>query len=130
MKTVDFERDQLTHQLMAGTTERPTSSMNARIMAILMKEKRKMYVYTVRFWLTPGGLLTGLAVYLLIVGSLIFWGSQWVKETLTTDLPAHAQLFPVLITLCSGLAFFVFFVQLDKWLRWRAKRAYSHKGDL
>ena len=130
MKTVDFEQDRLTHQLMEGTTERPSSSMNARIMAILMREKRKVYVYTVRFWLTPGGLLTGLAVYLLIVGGLLFGGSQWVKETLTTALPAHAQLYPVLITLCSGLAFFVFFVQLDKWLRWRAKRAYSHKGDL
>ena len=54
MKTVDFEQDRLTHQLMEGTTERPSSSMNARIMAILMKEKRKVYVYTVRFWLTPG----------------------------------------------------------------------------
>ena len=126
MKTVDFEQDRLTHQLMAGTTERPSSSMNARIMAILMKEKRKVYVYTVRFWLTPGGLLTGLAVYLLIVGGLLFGGSQWVKETLTTALPAHSQLYPVLITLCSGLAFFAFFVQLDKWLRWRAKRARSH----
>ena len=130
MKTVDFEQDRLTHQLMEGTTERPSSSMNARIMAILMKERRKVYVYTVRFWLTPGGLLTGLAVYLLIVGSLLFGGMRWMKETLTTALPAHSQLFPVLITLCSGLAFFVFFVQLDKWLRWRAKRAYSHKGDL
>lgn len=97
--------------------------MNARIMAILMKEKRKVFVYTVRFWLTPSGLLTGLAVYLLIVGSLIFGGMRWMKGTLTTDLPAHDQLFPVLITLCSGLAFFVFFTQLDKWLRWRAKRA-------
>lgn len=122
MKTVDFERDQLTHQLMEGTTERPSSSMNARIMAILMTEKRKVYVYTVRFWLTPGGLLTGLAVYLLIVGSLIFGGTHWMKESLTTDLPAHAQLLPMLITLCSGLAFFVFFVQLDKWLRWRSRK--------
>lgn len=126
MKTADFERDQLTHQLMEGTTERPSSSMNARIMAIVMKERRKVYVYTVRFWLTPGGLLTGLAVYLLIVGGLLFGGSQWVKETVAVDLPSHSQLFPVLITLCSGLAFFVFFVQLDKWLRWRAKRARSH----
>ena len=126
MKTVDFEQDRLTHQLMEGKTERPSSSMNARIMAILMREKRKVYVYTVRFWLTPGGLLTGLAVYLLIVGGLLFGGSQWVKETLTTALPAHSQLYPVLITLCSGLAFFAFFVQLDKWLRWRAKRARSH----
>ena len=126
MKTADFERDQLTHQLMEGTAERPSSSMNARIMAIVMKERRKVYVYTVRFRLTPGGLLTGLAVYLLIVGGLLFGGSQWVKETLTTALPAHSQLLPMLITLCSGLAFFVFFVQLDKWLRWRAKRARSH----
>ena len=125
MKTADFERDQLTHQLMEGTTERPSSSMNARIMAILMKERRKVYVYTVRFWLTPGGLLTGLAVYLLIVGSLLFGGSQWVKETLLTNQSAHAQLFPVILTGCSGLAFFIFFVQLDKWLRWRAKRARS-----
>lgn len=126
MKTVDFEQDRLTHQLMAGTTERPSASMNTRIMAILMREKRKVYVYTVRFWLTPGGLLAGLALYLLTIGGLLFGGSQWLKETLTTDLPAHAQLFPVLITLCSGLTFFVFFVQLDKWLRWRAKRARSH----
>ena len=125
MKTADFERDQLTHQLMEGTTERPSSSMNARIMAILMKERRKVYVYTVRFWLTPGGLLTGLAVYLLIVGGLLFGWSQWVKETLLTNQSAHAQLFPVILTGCSGLAFFVFFVQLDKWLRWRAKRARS-----
>ena len=123
MKIVDFERDGLTHQLMEGMTERPSASMNARIMAILMKEKRKVFVYTVRFWLTPSGLLIGLAVYLLIVGSLIFGGIRWMKGTLTTDLPAHDQLFPVLITLCSGLAFFVFFTQLDKWLRWRAKRA-------
>ena len=125
MKTADFERDQLTHQLMEGTTERPSSSMNARIMAILMKERRKVYVYTVHFWLTPGGLLTGLAVYLLIVGGLLFGGIQWVKETLLTNQSAHAQLFPVILTGCSGLAFFVFFVQLDKWLRWRAKRARS-----
>ena len=123
MKIVDFERDGLTHQLMEGMTERPSASMNARIMAILMKEKRKVFVYTVRFWLTPSGLLTGLAVYLLIVGSLILGGMRWMKGTLTTYLPAHDQLFPVLITLCSGLAFFVFFTQLDKWLRWRAKRA-------
>ena len=113
MKTVDFERDQLTHQLMEGTTERPSSSMNARIMAILMKERRKVYVYTVRFWLTPGGLLTGLAVYLLIVGGLLFGGSQWVKETLLTNQSAHAQLFPVILTGCSGLAFFSYFFQLD-----------------
>ena len=126
MKTVDFERDGLTHQLMEGMTERPSSSMNARIMAILMKEKRKVYVYTVRFWLTPGGLLTGLAIYLLLICGILFGGSQWVKETLLTDQSAHAQLFPVLLTGCSGLAFFVFFVHLDKWLRWRAKRARSH----
>ena len=126
MKTVDFERDGLTHQLMEGMTERPSSSMNARIMAILMKEKRKVYVYTVRFWLTPGGLLTGLAVYLLIVGGLLFGGGQWLKEALVAHQSAYAQFFPVLLTGCSGLAFFVFFIQLDKWLRWRANRARSH----
>ena len=112
MKTADFERDQLTHQLMEGTTERPSSSMNARIMAILMKEKRKVYVYTVRFWLTPGGLLTGLAVYLLLVGGLLFGGGQWLKEALVAHQSAYAQFFPVLLTGCSGLAFFVFFTSI------------------
>ena len=125
MKTVGFERDGLTHQLMEGTTERPSALMNARIMAILMKERRKVYVYTVRFWLTPGGLLTGLAVYLLLVGGLLFGGGQWLRETLVVHQSAYVQLFPVLLTGCSGLAFFVFFIQLDKWLRWRAKRTRS-----
>ena len=124
--TTLLQQDELTHQLMEGTTERPSSSMNARIMAILMKEKRKVYVYTVRFWLTPGGLLTGLAVYLLIVGGLLFGGGQWLKEALVAHQSAYAQFFPVLLTGCSGLAFFVFFIQLDKWLRWRAKRTRSH----
>ena len=123
--TTLLQQDELTHQLMEGTTERPSSSMNARIMAILMKEKRKVYVYTVRFWLTPGGLSTGLAIYLLLICGILLGGSQWVKETLLTDQSAHAQLFPVLLTGCSGLAFFVFFIQLDKWLRWRAKRTRS-----
>lgn len=124
--TTLLQQDELTHQLMEGTTERPSSSMNARIMAILIKEKRKVYVYTVRFWLTPGGLLTGLAVYLLIVGGLLFGGGQWLKEALVAHQSAYAQFFPVLLTGCSGLAFFVFFIQLDKWLRWRANRARSH----
>lgn len=124
--TTLLQQDELTHQLMEGTTERPSSSMNARIMAILMKERRKVYVYTVRFWLTPGGLLTGLAVYLLIVGGLLFGGGQWLKEALVAHQSAYAQFFPVLLTGCSGLAFFVFFIQLDKWLRWRANRARSH----
>lgn len=123
--TTLLQQDELTHQLMEGTTERPSSSMNARIMAILMKEKRKVYVYTVRFWLTPGGLLTGLAVYLLLVGGLLFGGGQWLKEALVVHQSAYAQFFPVLLTGCSGLAFFVFFVHLDKWLRWRANRARS-----
>ena len=42
--TTLLQQDELTYQLMEGTTERPSSSMNARIMAILMKEKRKVFV--------------------------------------------------------------------------------------
>ena len=80
--------DHLTRKLMRGTAEQPSASLNSRIMALIIQEKKRVYKYYIK---KPGG-----------------------AETVLGSLRAY---FPIVLTIASGISCFFLFTQLDNWLK-------------
>lgn len=128
MKKENIQRDELTARLMADTAERPSAALNARVMERLMKERRKVYVYTVRAWLTPQGLLCGIVAYLALAGALLWYLSDPTRSEALPGCSALVSHLPVVLTIATFFSCFLLFSTLDKWLRWRAHRAASRSA--
>ncbi len=107
--------DCLTRELMRGTAEQPSASLNSRIMALIMRKKKRVYKYYAKRWLTPAGIFVMFLAYMLIlVGILYLFKSFGGKETVLDSLRVY---FPVILTIVSGISCFFLFIQLDNWLR-------------
>lgn len=128
MKKENIQRDELTARLMADTAERPSAALNARVMERLMKERRKVYVYTVRAWLTPQGLLCGIVAYLALAGALLWYLSDSTRSEALPGCSALMSYLPVVLTIATFFSCFLLFATLDKWLGWRAHRAASRSA--
>ncbi len=48
--------DHLTRKLMRGTAEQPSASLNSRIMALIIQEKKRVYKYYIKKRFTPVGI--------------------------------------------------------------------------
>lgn len=125
MKKENIQRDELTARLMADTAERPSAALNARVMERLMKERRKVYVYTVRAWLTPQGLLCGIVAYLALAGALLWYLGDPTRSEALPECSVLVRHLPIVLTIATFFSCFFLFATLDKWLRWRAHRAAS-----
>lgn len=120
MNTNEKDIDDLTRRLMQNTFEQPSFSLNARIMARIMKEKRQIYTYYMRKLPSLNTILILIGVYVLVVGGLFY--TLFSHAGSETDLePALHQYFPVAFTVIACLSFFFFFTQLDKWLYKKGK---------
>lgn len=108
--------DHLTHELMRGTAEQPSASLNARIMALITQEKRRVYKCYVSKRLTPVGVFGMLMAYLFALVGILYWVklSPGGAETVLGSLRTY---FPVVLTIASGISCFILFTQLDNWLR-------------
>lgn len=115
MNTNEKDLDDLTRRLMQNTFEQPSFSLNARIMARIMKEKRQVYTYYIHRLPSLGTILAILGGYLLITGGvfcyLFIFGGPGIASH-----PVFHRYFPVAFTVIASLSFFFLFTQLDKWL--------------
>jgi len=67
--------DHLTRKLMRGTAEQPSASLNSRIMALIIQEKKRVYKYYIKKRFTPVGIFSIFVAYMLVlVGILYFSG--------------------------------------------------------
>lgn len=120
MNTNEKDIDDLTRRLMQNTFEQPSFSLNARIMARIMKEKRQIYTYYMRKLPSLNTILVLIGVYVLVVGGVFY--TLFIHAGPEADLePALHQYFPVAFTVIACLSFFFFFTQLDKWLYKKGK---------
>lgn len=105
----------LTRDLMRDTFEQPALSLNARIMARIMKEKRRIYKRYVRKLPSPTTILGGVAAYVMIMAGVFYiLFTQPEMQILAND--SLKKYFPFLLTAVVCIAFFFFFAQLDHWL--------------
>lgn len=108
--------DRLTRGLMQGTTEQPSPSLNSCIMAMIMREKRRVFKYYVKKRFTPTGIFAMCVVYMLIVVGVLFMAKAHMGETAAISV-ALRHFFPVLLTVASGISCFFLFTQVDNWMR-------------
>lgn len=116
MKRNEQETDQLTRSLMQETVEKPSSELNSRIMAFILKNVPKKSAFSIKKPVSVGQLFTLFMIYVLIIaGSLILFFnkpgevSQWMLFLKGT--------FPVFLTVAGGVSFFILFGLLDEWLQ-------------
>mgnify|MGYP003232818854 CR=1 FL=1 len=103
--------DHLTRKLMRGTAEQPSASLNSRIMALIIQEKKRVYKYYIKKRFTPVGIFS----MLVLVGILYLVKlSPGGAETVLGSLRAY---FPIVLTIASGISCFFLFTQLDNWLK-------------
>lgn len=114
MNTTDNKIDQLTRNLMKDTAEQPSSSLNMRIMALIMKEKQLIRKCKMKGLPSPAAIMTGFVVYMLIIVGVFYWG---FSSTGTTQPNSIIAFFPILLTIGGGVSFFFLFSQLDNWLK-------------
>lgn len=115
MNTNEKDIDDLTRRLMRDTFEQPSFSLNARIMARIMKEKRQIYTYYIRRLPSLGTILAIIGGYLLLIGGIFYYLFTHNASGIALD-PALHRYFPVAFTVIACLSFFFLFTQLDKWL--------------
>lgn len=121
MNTKEKEIDTLTRRLMQGTAEQPSSSLNARIMALIGKRRRhpaEMYVGRAP---SVGLILVCLWGYLLLVAAGAFC-LRGPSDVSVAGVGSIRQLFPAVLTVGGAGFFFFCFAQLDTWLVHRGKK--------
>lgn len=108
--------DHLTRKLMRETAEQPSASLNARIMALIMQEKKRVYKYYIKKQFTPVGIFSMLVAYLFVLVGVLYLVklSPGGTDTVLGSLRAY---FPIVLTIASGISCFFLFTQLDNWLR-------------
>lgn len=116
--------ESLTRSLMHDAFEQPRLSLNARIMARIMKEKRRIYKQYVRKLPSPATILGGVAVYIMITAGICYLLFTQ-PETQSLANGCLKKYFPFLLTTLVCIAFFFFFAQLDHWLYKKEKRKTS-----
>ena len=104
--------DHLTRKLMRGTAEQPSASLNSRIMALIIQEKKRVYKYYIKKRFTPVGIFRIFVSYMLVLVGILYLVklSQSGEEKV---LPY----FPIVLTIASGISCFFLFTQLDNWLK-------------
>ena len=120
MSKHEKELDRLTRELLAGTEAIPSSSFDTRLMATLMGERRRVYVYRMGRWFSPGGLLA-LAIVYTLVSLLCMWGGGFLGGigglSLVGKIPE--EFYPLVLTVGAAIACFLLFTRLDDY--WRVK---------
>lgn len=117
--------DLLTRKLMQGTAEQPSTSLNSRIMALIMREKKRVYKYSVKKQFTPAGIFGMFVAYMLVLAGIMHW-VRLSPEGLETVWGFLHGYFPIILTVVSGVSYFFLFTQLDNWL----KREETHKKNI
>lgn len=120
MTNKPHDLDNLTRSLLEGTAEKPSASLNLRIMELIRKEsclrKAKSQPDGIR------GLLTGFAIYFLTLAVIIGLGYTHDATSLTKIFETFPRLRLFLLTAGSSAMFFFFFTQLNNYLLWKKKR--------
>ena len=116
MNTNEKDIDHLTRKLMRGTAEQPSASLNSRIMALIIQEKKRVYKYYIKKRFTPVGIFSIFVAYMLVLVGILYLVklSPGGAETVLGSLRAY---FPIVLTIASGISCFFLFTQLDNWLK-------------
>ena len=75
--------DHLTRKLMRGTAEQPSASLNSRIMALIIQEKKRVYKYYIKKRFTPVGIFSIFVAYMLVLVGILYLVTQldnWLKR--------------------------------------------------
>ena len=105
--------DHLTRKLMRGTAEQPSASLNSRIMALIIQEKKRVYKYYIKKRFTPVGIFSIFVAYMLVLVGILYLVklSPGGAETVLGSLRAY---FPIVLTIASGISCFFLFTQLER----------------
>lgn len=112
--------DSLTRSLLEGTAERPSASLNLRIMELVRKERRIQKAKVPSDGIR--GLVIGFAIYFLVVAALFGLGYAQDITTLAALFETYPRLQPCLLTVGSSAMLFFFFTQLNNYLLWKKNR--------
>lgn len=116
MKRNEQDTDQLTRALMRETVEKPSSELNSRIMAFLLKKAPQKQAFSIKKSVSAGQLFILFVVYMFVIaGGLLLMQKQ--GEDLSELMLLLKQLFPIILTVAGGVSFFVLFGLLDEWLQ-------------
>lgn len=120
MNKKETEIDQLTRGLMHDTAEQPSASLNARIMALIRKTRRRPAEIYLGRTASPGLILGVFTFYMLCLGlgAFCLFGSGG-KPSLW--IAALKTFFPLVVIGGGILSSFFCLAQLDNWLYRRAK---------
>ncbi|WP_102407098.1 hypothetical protein [Parabacteroides bouchesdurhonensis] len=116
MNTSEEHIDKLTKKLMNGTFEQPSPSLNTRIMALIMGEKRSLIRKCYIKRMPSLSMVIGcFVVYMMLIAGV---ASLFMKqsETMSNLLEGLKNIFPMLLTIGTCVSLFFFFTQLDNWL--------------
>lgn len=118
MKRSNQETDQLTRALMQETIEKPSSDLNRRIMAFLLRKAPQKAAFSVKKPVSARQLLLLFTVYILgIAGGLLLLQKQ--GGNLSELMLLLKEIFPIFLTVAGGVSFFILFGLLDEWLQQR-----------
>lgn len=116
MKRNEQETDQLTRALMQETAEKPSLELNSRIMAFLLKKAPQKAAFSIKKPISAGQFFILFVIYMLVIaGGLML--SQKQGESLSELMLLLKDIFPIFLTVASGISFFVLFGLLDEWLQ-------------
>lgn len=121
MNTEDKTIEKLTRDLMQHTIEEPASTLQSKIMSLVIQEqteKRKVQLknFPIRW------ILGGIVAYLIVaIGGVGFFMLH--PDSLKGSIQMLMDIFPVLITVLGGFSFLFFLTQLDNWLRFKDSSA-------
>lgn len=120
MDTKETEIDNLTRQLMQGTAEKPSSSLNTRIMALIGQTRTRIVRIEVSRIPSAGLIWIGLVCYAVFVavGAACLWAPS--DATIGT-WGSLKKLFPLFLTVGGAGSLFFCLAQLDNWLLGREK---------
>ena len=104
--------DHLTRKLMRGTAEQPSASLNSRIMALIIQEKKRVYKYYIKKRFTPVGIFSIFVAYMLVLVGILYLVklSPGGAETVLGSLRAY---FPIVLTIASGISCFFLFTPVS-----------------
>lgn len=119
MKRNEQDIDRLSRALMQESIEKPSSELNSRIMAFIKQSVPQKKAFDIKKPTSASHLFLCFVIYMLLLTGGVKLLFQTQDKQLTELTSSLMEILPIFLTVAGGIAFFVLFVLLDKWLQQR-----------